>query len=1205
MPPIDGKWEFWIDRGGTFTDVVAKDPTGTISVRKLLSQNPEQYEDAALAAIRQFLDVPNGSPIPSSRINAVKMGTTVATNALLERKGTPTVLVTTRGFADSLRIGYQNRPDLFALKIELPDMLYAEVIEADERVSAHGQVLRELDTDCLTEKLQKTFDEGYRSAAITFMHSYKNGAHEQAAAEIAKNIGFTQISCSHQVSPLMKLIGRGDTTVADAYLTPVLRAYIDTVEADIQGSSEFSSLFFMQSNGDLTEADQFQGKDAILSGPAGGVVGAVKCAEALGLDNLVGFDMGGTSTDVWHYAGQYERTLETIVAGTRIRAPMMQIHTVAAGGGSILKFDGARLRVGPESAGATPGPACYRRDGPLAVTDANLMTGRIQRSQFPNIFGPNGDQPLDQEIVARKFEDLASKTDGRYTPEEIAEGFTQIAVQNMAQAVKKISVQRGHDITNHTLISFGGAAGQLACQVADALGIESIFVHRNASVLSAYGMGLADIGAHREQAVEAPLSKDSVKHGEQVFAEMQLLTIAEVERQGVNRANIEHKRRAYLKYSGTDNALEIPFSTVDEMRVVFEERHRSQFGFVDPSKPLILEAVSLETVGKTLSNLDHSGGDNNTTERDQIESHQTGALYTNGKWENVPILNRDALPVGTEVTGPALIVDPLSSFTLETGWQARIDRDNILLSRSTPTATDRKLDTAVSPIMLEIFNSLFMSIAEQMGYALEKTAHSVNIKERLDFSCALFDANGNLVANAPHMPVHLGSMGESVKSVIRAVGDQLKTGDVYVLNNPYNGGTHLPDITVVTPVFDDADDEIIFYVAARGHHADVGGMTPGSMPAHSKTIEDEGILIDNFLLVKNGYFREEELVALLTSGKLPARNPAQNVADLKAQVAACQKGTDELNALVSTYGLDVVQAYMRHVQNNAEESVRRVLDKLQDGSFELVTDNDDRIRVEITVDKEKREAKIDFTGTSSQTASNFNAPSAVTRAAILYVFRCLVGEDIPLNDGCLKPLNIIIPKNSLLDPSFPAAVVAGNVETSQAVTDALFGACGVMAAAQGTMNNLTFGNDRHQYYETICGGSGAGNGFDGTSAVHTHMTNSRLTDPEVLEFRFPVLLESFAIRPGSGGGGQYKGGDGALRDIQFLEDMDVSLLSSRRSTVPFGLNGGGKALSGSAIIVRSNGTEERMEACDHVAVRSGDRIVISTPGGGGFGSANS
>ncbi len=1199
-----GKWEFWIDRGGTFTDVIAKGPDGNVNVIKLLSKNPDRYEDAAIEAIRQTLGVAKGDRIPTKKIAAVKMGTTVATNALLERQGAPTVLLTTRGFADALRIGYQNRPDLFALNIELPEMLYSSVVEADERVSADGTVVRKLDCDVLSTELERAAEEGCRSIAISFMHGYKYPEHERVAAEIAKEAGFTQISCSHNVSPLMKLVGRGDTTVADAYLTPVLQAYITKIEREIQSASETASLFFMKSNGALTEAGQFEGKDAILSGPAGGVVGGVKCAEALGYRELVGFDMGGTSTDVWHYSGSYERTLETVVAGTRIRAPMMQIHTVAAGGGSILKFDGARLRVGPESAGADPGPTCYRRGGPLAVTDANLITGRIQVSQFPNIFGPDGNQPLDRQVVSEKFESMAKDVGGSYTPEEVAEGFTQIAVQNMAQAIKKISVQRGHDITTHALVCFGGAAGQLACQVADALGMKTIIVNRNASVLSAYGMGLADVGAHREQAIEEPLSGSALEHAEDVLAHLEEQTREEVIRQGIAPENLKHHRSMYLKYAGTDNAIEVPFSDLNEAQKNFDLRHKTQFGFVDATKSLVIEAVAIESVGSTESAHKVAATELSIGTPDTIEASTSvyGELYTEGNWRKIPIFSRDQLEENSRIDGPSIISEPLSSITVEKNWRALVGPEAVILERQESKQTESRADTTVNPIMLEIFNSLFMSIAEQMGFALEKTAHSVNIKERLDFSCALFDETGNLVANAPHMPVHLGSMGESVKSVIGAVGARLRPGDVYALNNPYNGGTHLPDITVITPVFDDAGETIIFFVAARGHHADIGGITPGSMPAHSETIADEGVLIDNFLLVENGRFNEEELRSLLTSAEYPARNPTQNVADLKAQVAACQKGIDELKNLIGVYGLNVVQSYMKHVQANAEESVRRVLDRLDDGAFSIDTDAGDRIQVKISVDRQAREASIDFKGTSPQTTSNFNAPAAVTRAAILYVFRCLVGEDIPLNDGCLKPLNINIPKNSLLDPAYPAAVVAGNVETSQVVTDALFGACGVMAAAQGTMNNLTFGNAKHQYYETICGGSGAGDGFDGTSAVHTHMTNSRLTDPEVLEFRFPVRLESFSIRKETGGLGQYSGGNGTRREIRFLEDVDVSLLSSRRTTAPFGLAGGGDAKCGSGVVIRADGTRQPLKGCNHVALRTDDRIVITTPGGGGFGT---
>jgi 5-oxoprolinase (ATP-hydrolysing) len=1120
-------WQFWIDRGGTFTDLVARRPDGALLTHKLLSENPEQYRDAAIQGIRDLLALPAGDPIPPV-IEAVKMGTTVATNALLERKGDRTLLVTTRGFADQLRIAYQNRPDIFARHIVLPELLYESVLEVDERVSAEGEVLTPVDLAGARSGLAEAHGRGIRSVAILFLHGYRHTAHERAVADLARAIGFTQISVSHEVSPLMKYVGRGDTTVVDAYLSPILRRYVAQVAAELPGNAR---LMFMQSNGGLADAARFQGKDSILSGPAGGVVGAVETARQAGLAKIIGFDMGGTSTDVSHFDGEFERAFETQVAGVRIRAPMMRIHTVAAGGGSILHFDGSRFRVGPDSAGANPGPACYRRGGPLSVTDCNVMLGKLQPEFFPHVFGPHADQPIDAGIVREKFAALAAAIGDGRGAEQAAEGFLTVAIENMANAIKEISIERGYDVTQYALCCFGGAGGQHACRVADSLGMTTIFLHPLAGVLSAYGMGLADVRVLREKAVEAVLDASLLVRLDAVLDELAREAAEELARQGVAAGVSTTHRRLHLRYAGTDTALVVAMGPLAGITTGFEAAHRQRYGFIVPGKGLIVEAVSVESVGAT-EKLPEREIAPRTAGRLTAASMQH--FFSAGAWHAAPLYDRSAMGAGDKVAGPAIIAESTGTIVVEPGWQAEMAAlGHILLRRVVALKRASAIGTDVDPVMLEVFNNLFMSIAEQMGSTLENTSHSVNIKERLDFSCALFDRRGNLIANAPHMPVHLGSMGESVATIIRSRTNSMKAGDVYVLNAPYNGGTHLPDITVVTPVFDEASGDVLFYTASRGHHADVGGITPGSMPPKSRTVEEEGVLIDDFQLVEAGRFREREMRALLAGGAYPARNPDQNIADLAAQVAANAKGVEELRRMTRDFGREVVEAYMGHVQDNAEEQVRRVIDRLGDGRFIYEMDDGSKIAVAVAIDRRGRGARIDFTGTSPQLSSNFNAPSAVCRAAVLYVFRTLVEDDIPMNAGCLKPLEIVIPEGSMLRPAYPAAVVAGNVETSQCITDALYGALGVMAAAQGTMNNLTFGNARHQYYETICGGSGAGPDFDGTDAVHTHMTNSRLTDPEVLEWRFPVLVESFSIRRGSGGRGRHRGGDGVIRRLRF------------------------------------------------------------------------
>jgi 5-oxoprolinase (ATP-hydrolysing) len=1194
-------WQFWVDRGGTFTDIVARRPDGRLVTHKLLSENPESYKDAALEGIRHLLGVGTRDVIPAAAIDAVKMGTTVATNALLERKGDRTALVTTKGFRDALRIGYQARPRIFDRHIVLPEILYETVVEVEERVAAAGEVLVPLDLAAARRSLEKVYEAGIRSVAILFMHGYRFTDHERQVADVAREIGFTQVSASHQTSPLMKLVSRGDTTVVDAYLSPILRRYVDQVAGEMGDVR----LMFMQSNGGLTDARLFQGKDAILSGPAGGIVGAVQTAAQAGFDKIISFDMGGTSTDVAHYDGEYERAFETLVAGVRMRAPMMQIHTVAAGGGSICVFDGARYRVGPESAGANPGPACYRRGGPLTVTDCNIMLGKLHPDFFPRVFGPNQDQPLDAAAVESRFAALAAEiekaTGNTRSAQEVADGFLKIAVQNMANAIKKISIERGYDVTEYTLCCFGGAGGQHACLVADALGMKKVFIHPFAGVLSAYGMGLADIRAIREQTVESVLGEAVMPSLAATLDGLAADAEREVARQGVEESHIEVHRKVYLKYQGTDTAHVVDFGTAETMAAAFQESHRQRYGFVMADKPLVAETAVAEAVGLAAgaeepASATPKAAGGAAKPRGRVSAHMAG------QERDTPVYDIGDLPQGSRIDGPAVIAEPVATTVVEPGWRAEItEKGHTVLTRVVALKRTEAIGTHCDPVMLEVFNNLFMSIAEQMGVTLQNTAYSVNIKERLDFSCAVFDAEGQLIANAPHMPVHLGSMGESVRAVIVNNAGAIEPEDVYVLNAPYNGGTHLPDVTVITPVFDDKGERILFYVGSRGHQADIGGTMPGSMPPDTRTVEEEGVLIDNFKLVARGTFREAEMRALLASGKYPVRNPDQNIADLKAQIAANEKGVQELRRMVGHFGLDTVMAYMGHVQNNAEESVRRVIDVLKDGSFAYEMDDGSVIKVAISIDRENRSARVDFTGTSPQQPTNFNAPAAVCRAAVLYVFRTLVDDDIPMNEGCLKPIEIVIPEGCMLRPSYPAAVVAGNVETSQCITDTLYGALGVMAAAQGTMNNVTFGNARHQYYETVCGGSGAGPSFDGTSAVHTHMTNSRLTDPEVLEWRFPILLECFEIRPGSGGDGAHRGGDGTRRRLRFLEEMELAILSGHRRVPPYGFAGGEPGSCGRNWVERVDGSRHPMTGTDATVMRPGDVFVLETPGGGGFG----
>ena len=1184
-------WEFWIDRGGTFTDVIGRSPDGRLQALKLLSESPD-YPDAATEGVRRLSA---GEPV-----SAVKMGTTVATNALLERKGAPTLFLVTRGFEDLLVIGDQTRPDIFALDLARPRPLYDRVVGIEERLDAEGTILRPLDEAAARTALGDARKAGLTTVAIALMHAYGNDVHEARLEALAREAGFATVIRSSIASPLVKIGPRASTTVLDAYLTPVLQDYVSRVDRGLEGTP----LFFMQSSGGLAPAAAFHARDAVLSGPAGGVVGMAKTARQAGHAKVIGFDMGGTSTDVSRYDGeQYDRVQETLVAGHRLRAPMMAVHTVAAGGGSILTFDGERARVGPDSAGAMPGPAGYGRGGPAAVTDANIVLGRVQPDWFPHVFGESSDQPLDVAASRAALSDLADAM-GLDSAEAAAEGFLAVAIESMAQAIKQISIGQGVNPSGYALSAFGGAGAQHACRVADALGMTTVLIHPYGGLLSALGIGLAEIRETRMAAVEAAFESGydtACKLAERLSQEARD-ALAD---QDLPREAIRVSREWRLKVSGSDTSIPVPEGTSGQMEAAFSAAHRRLFGFV-PDGGLIIESVTAE------AECAPPGSGDWTIEmpaptRGAPRPSDTAAMFDGGQWCDVPVSTLDQFGPGSRQDGPALIMDPNATIVVDRGWAAsRLDDGTLCLKRAV-AADGTGGGTELDPIRLELFNKRFMSVAEQMGVALERTAHSVNIKERLDFSCAVFDAQGGLVANAPHMPVHLGSMSASVRAAADAHPD-LGPGDAVAVNAPYDGGTHLPDITLVTPVHDPETGERIFYVAARGHHADVGGIAPGSMPPFSTSIEEEGVQFRNVKVMEKGRFLDEVVTGVLTSGTHPARKPSQNIADMKAQLAACAKGADELHRLVADNGLAVVKAYMGHVQDNAERAVRRVIDALSDGSHTVKLDDGAEICVAIRVDREARSAVVDFTGTAPQRPSNFNAPASVARAAVLYVFRCLVGDAIPLNEGCLKPIELILPEGCLLNPQSPAAVVAGNVETSQLVVDALFGATGRLAASQGTMNNLTFGNERHQYYETICGGSGAGidadgETFAGTSAIHTHMTNSRMTDPEVLERRFPVRVEHHRIRPDSGGAGAAPGGDGSIRRMTFLEGMEVALLSSRRIEHPFGLAGGADAASGAQHHIKADGTVEALPGLFRIDVEPGEGVEIETPGGGGYGKA--
>ena len=1210
-------WQFWIDRGGTFTDIIARHPDGTLLCRKYLSENPEAYDDAAVFGIKSMLDIQQSDPVPDGLIDKIKMGTTVATNALLERKGDNVLLAITEGFKDALEIGYQARPDTFALKIEKPDILYTQVVEIRERVTAKGEVLQELDIPLSKKALEAAYSQGLTAIAIVLMHGYQYNQHEKQLMQLAKEIGFKQISVSHEVSPLQKLISRGETTLVDAYLTPILLRYIQNISKGLNQRTP-AQLLFMQSSGGLTSAESFRGRDAILSGPAGGIVGAVHTAKLAGFDKIIGFDMGGTSTDVSHYAGEFEKAYETQVAGVRMRVPMLHIHTVAAGGGSVLRYQDGRFRVGPESAGAVPGPICYRRNGKLAVTDINLCLGKIQADFFPSLFGPEQNQPLDKTSSVHAFADIANNIGDGRCAEDVAEGFLAIAIQHMVQAIKKISIARGYDVSNYVLNCFGGAGGQHACLVAEKLGIKTIFLHSYSGILSAYGMGLADIQVERQRVASPLIQRGDIQAIALALAQLKRANLEDLNKQGLSNKQVTHHCTALLKYLNTDTSLNIPLDSFATMQQHFIEQHKQQFGFSGtasgvPGKPIVIDTLIVESYG----------GAEKVSEAIQtlatdlpIEIQTIRQIYSQGEWLEAPLIQLSSLRFGHEVIGPAIIVEPTGTIIVEKNWRVKVNVNGHLIlhfeevktTLDSGSSSEKNTLSTADPVTLELFNSAFMSIAQQMGIVLRNTSQSVNVKERLDFSCAIFDAMGNLIANAPHVPVHLGSMDASVKVIIHGP-QSINAGDVFVQNNPYNGGSHLPDITVITPVFDSANKHVLFYVASRAHHEDVGGIAPGSMSSLATDIHQEGILLDSVKLVEQGHFQTTRLEKLFSAGAYPARNIPQNMADLMAQTAANTTGLNELLKLVGQHSLKTVYAYMQHIQDSAKTSVQKVLAKLEDGEFSYPLESGTTIVVKITIDKHNLRACIDFTGTSAQQNNNLNAPKAITQAAVMYVFRCLVNDDVPLNAGCMQALDIIVPEGSLLNPRFPAAVVAGNVETSQAVTNALFAALGALGSSQGTMNNLTFGNEHYQYYETICSGSPAGvdtkgKGFNGVAAVHTHMTNTRMTDPEILEQRYPVILKAFEIDRDSGGKGKWNAGDGITRTITFLEDMQCSILSGHRVTPPYGLKGGEAGRIGRNWLTTSNGERKDLKGCDHIEVTAGQSISIQSPTGGGFGKAD-
>ena len=1202
-------WSFAIDRGGTFTDIIGFDPEGELHSLKILSKS-NKYSDPSIEGIRRIMDLSPDEIIPESDVTRIRMGTTVATNAILEKKGAPTCLAITEGFGDLLAIGNQARPDLFTLAIKKPLQIYDAVIEVKERINYQGKIIIPFNETSTKNQLELIRDKNISSLAIVLMHAWKNKEHELRIAEIARSIGFNHVAISHEIMPIIKILGRGQTTLIDAYLSPILLDYISALKKETGGIP----LEFMQSSGGLTNAESFRGKDAVMSGPSGGVIATAKISTLNGMTEAIGFDMGGTSTDVSRFAGDYEKVEEATLGGISFQTPSLKINTVAAGGGSILWFDGEKMRVGPESAGANPGPICYGLEGQLALTDANLFLRRILPKYFPKTFGPHNDQFLNEQKTHDRFheitEEINTSLGTSMSEEEVALGFIRIANETMAAAIKEISVNKGFDIRTHVLVSFGGAAAQHACGIAKILNIKKILIHPMTGLFSAYGIAISDQTSYAIHTVLNPFIEKNIGDFESQLKRMGTKLENKLKKRGFNKSKIQTKKFLDLRYSNTDKYLTIPFTSFKLMENDFRKLHRKFFGFFGEGN---IEVVNLR--------MEVIGRDDHYKEKEKASNFQKPVIPTsaiNVRFEeksiDCPIYNLSDLIPGSLISGPGIIIDEFSTIIIEPEFQAEINSYGHVII----TQTSNKqlyVGTKKDPVMLEVFNNLFMNIAEQMGHTLTRTAHSVNIKERLDFSCAIFDPMANLVANAPHMPVHLGAMGESVKTIIDENNQRMKPGDVFLMNNPHRGGSHLPDLTVISPVFSNGQAPI-FFVASRGHHSDIGGITPGSMPPFGTSIQDEGVIINNFKLVSEGKFRSFELIELLSSGDFPARNIPERIADAKAQVAAVQKGIVETEKLIKKYGLKTVHAYMNYIRSNASKAVRRALFKYLDGkekielSFEDFLDSGESILVKIIIESGDKppdscRAIVDFTGTSSQLEGNLNAPLAVTKAAVLYVFRLMIDEDIPLNSGCLDPIQIIVPKGCLLRPDHLAAVVGGNVETSQRITDVLLGALGLSGASQGTMNNFLFGKidgSGKQYYETIAGGSGASDGNHGESAVQVHMTNTRATDPEILEFRYPeIRLERFSIRKGSGGSGKFKGGNGTIREIRFLKKRKVSILSERRKYQPYGMAGGGFGKAGKNSLIKASGKKVLLKGKVEKIVKSGDRIIIETPGGGGYG----
>lgn len=1242
------KYRFSIDRGGTFTDIYAEVPGEPgYRVIKLLSEDPQNYADAPREGIRRILTEmgacrADGDCVSADPIEWIRMGTTVATNALLERKGARCALLVTRGFGDILQIGNQDRPHIFDLEIRKPELLYETVIEIDERLrflradepppaepvveGITGDrlvVLQPLDSEALRPQLQQVYDRGIRSLAVVLMHAYAWPGHELAIGRLAEEIGFAQISLSSQVMPRIKLVARGDTTMVDAYLNPHIRNYLDSFRQGFEDRLANTSLLFMQSDGGLARAGDFTGSRAILSGPAGGVVGyAMTTFEQESGQPVIGFDMGGTSTDVSRFGGDYELVFETETAGVRIQAPQLHIKTVAAGGGSRLFFENNMFMVGPESAGAHPGPVCYRKNGYLAVTDANLVLGRIQPKYFPHIFGTGENQPLDLAASRRVLAELADRINAAnrqkglpdMSVEQVALGFLQVANEVMVRPIREISVMRGYDIKEHVLAVFGGAGPQHACAIARSLGIPDIFIHRFSGILSAYGIGMADVIVDLQKPSSVRYQPQILPDIEKQVAGLREQAYADLLRQGFAADAVDSTAFLNLRYKGTDTPQMIAWPEDNDFARVLSETYLREFGFDLDGRDILIDDVRVRARGKTsgLRRLTISGAQGPAPQLDTVQ------CYFEGGWQATAVYDLAQLGAGYCIAGPAIIVHETSTILVEPDCTASITGSGDVRLQ-VGSGVRQRVGTEMDPIQLSIFSNLFMSIAEQMGRMLQKTAISTNIKERLDFSCALFGPSGELVANAPHLPVHLGAMSEAVKEQIRRRKDDLMPGDVLVSNHPVAGGSHLPDITVITPVF--REGEIIFWVAARGHHADIGGISPGSMPPNSRRIEEEGACITSFKLVENGRFQEEGIAELLLApGKLE-RGPGQpkisgtrlledNISDLKAQVAANQKGIELVLEMVDHYGLDVVQAYMRHVQDAAEDAVRTRLRELSQSKGMQARDSvsamdfmDDGspIVLKMTIDRSDGSAVFDFSGTGPQVWGNCNAPKAVTKSAILYCLRCLIKKDLPLNHGCLLPITIHIPPGSLLDPSPEAAVVGGNVLTSQRVVDVVLKAFGVAAASQGCMNNFTFGNERFGYYETVGGGAGAGPCWHGQTGVHTHMTNTRITDPEILERRYPLLLREFSVRRGSGGQGRFNGGDGLIREVEFLVPLNAAILSERRVYAPYGLAGGQPGARGHNLFICKDGRTISMGSKNEIMAGPGDRFRILTPGGGGYG----